>query len=190
MTGQAQKNSRVQRRLHARAQVHSTVSTRLGIAPIRFGVVVRASATTSPPLRNGKENKKQTNRSRQHSQTILSVTTVHHRLRAHSDKSDCRTRTCARCASCIPIFHIISMPSVPRSLVWYTPPFGSPISLRPPTHPRVLITRMVFLRRRRKSNHRHPRAYKQNNMSCSRRRHHHYYIYHSPIYQTYRFTII
>lgn len=115
MTGQTQKNSRVQRRLHARAQVHSTVSTRLGIAPIRYGVVVRASATTSPPPRNGKENKKQTNRSRQHSQTILSVTTVHHRLRAHSDKSDCRTRTCARCASCIPIFHIISMPPVPRS---------------------------------------------------------------------------
>jgi len=103
VTGQAQKTSRVQqRRLHARAQVHSTVGTRrLGIAPVRYGVVVRASATTSPPPPpgNGKENKKQTNRSRQHSQTILSVTTVHHRLRAHSGKSECRTRrvrTCAR----------------------------------------------------------------------------------------------
>lgn len=43
---------------------------------IQCGVAVLASATTSPPPGNGKENKKQTNRSRQHSQTILPVTTT------------------------------------------------------------------------------------------------------------------
>jgi len=189
VTGQAQKTSRVQqRRLHARAQVHSTVGTRrLGIAPVRYGVVVRASATTSPPPPppgNGKENKKQTNRSRQHSQTILSVTTVHHRLRARTAASPNAVHVVyvrAPGASCIPYyFHAVGS----KVLVGYTP-----ISLRPPTHPRVArryyhyhscgifaaAAVTVFYVLRRKSNHRHPSAsYEQNIMSCSRRRHHHY----------------
>lgn len=133
-------------------------------------MAVHASATTPPPTGNGKENKK----------TNKPVPTAfpddlvryHHRLRAHCTESDCCC-THRTCASCIPYFHAVGS----KVFASYTP-----ISLRPPTHPRIVthdgiiiiitITRVVFLQRRllpfstlRKSNRRRPSAYKQN-MSC------------------------